>query len=329
MKIARVLTALVALAAVSACATPMQVSEVQDTLAAPSPTLGSPFTKALFEDYRDQARQEITQEYEWRHALIFSRKADRAATGEVVAPENPGTWDVAPEALPALNAAHADLLDDFNKGARERVPAEAATAQVAFDCWVEEEWERDTDAECKNRFLGTEPKLKPPAPAPIAAAPVLAQPLVVLFDFNKADITASAMQTLYDAAPALKSAKPAVIRIDGFTDTVGGKPFNQTLSLKRAKAVAEQLRRLGVEATTVEIAGHGKEKLAVPTKNNVKELRNRRVEITWDAPAKTSSVEPDSGAAPAGTGGAPLQTSSLDLGGGPAGGTGINPPVQV
>ena len=280
MKIVRVLTALVALAAVSACATPFQVAEVQDVLAAPSPTVGTSFTKALFEEYKEATRQEALVEYEWDHAAAYAEKAERAATGEVVPPEDPANWDVPPAVLPELKQARATLMDDFDKGARERVPAEAAKAQVSLDCWIEEEWERENDPGCKNTFLATEPKLKPPAP--VAQAPALAQPLVVLFDYNKSEITASAMQQLYDAAPALKAAKPTVIHIHGFTDTVGGKPYNKTLSVKRAQAVAAQLKKLGVDGVTVDIVGFGKEKLAVPTKNNVKEQRNRRAEVTWE-----------------------------------------------
>jgi OOP family OmpA-OmpF porin len=280
MKIVRILTALVALASVSACATPFQVSEVQDVLAAPSPKIGTPFTKALFEEYKEATRHEAMDEYEWRHAVVYARKAERAATGEVVPPEDPANWDVPTDKLPELKAARATLVDDFQKGATERVPAEAAKAQVSLDCWIEEEWERENDPGCKNTFLATEPKLKPPAP--VAEAPALSQPLVIYFDYNKADINASAMQVLHDAAPALKTVAPMVIRINGFTDTVGGKPYNKTLSEKRAKAVADQLKKLGVEGVTVEVAGFGKDKLAVPTKNNVKEQRNRRAEVTWE-----------------------------------------------
>ncbi len=285
MKIVRVLTALVALAAVSACATPFQVAEVQDVMAAPSPTVGTPFTKALFEEYKEATRHEAIDEYEWRHAAAYAEKAERAATGEVVPPEDPANWDVPAAVAPVLKDARATLMDDFAKGARERVPAEAAKAQVSLDCWIEEEWERENDPGCKDTFLATEPKLKqPPAPQVVvpAAPPPLAQPLVILFDYNKSNINASAMQALHDAAPALKAAKPTVIHIDGFTDTVGGKPYNKTLSEKRAKAVAAQLKSLGVDGVTVEVTGHGKEKLAVPTKDNVKEQRNRRAVVTWE-----------------------------------------------
>ncbi|TAN63130.1 MAG: OmpA family protein, partial [Magnetospirillum sp.] len=129
MKIVRVLTVLVALAAVSACATPFQVSEVQDVIAAPSPTVGTPFTKALFEEYKEATRHEAIDEYEWRHAAAYAEKAERAATGEVVPPEDPTNWDLPAEVVPELKQARATLMDDFDKGARERVPAEAAKAQ--------------------------------------------------------------------------------------------------------------------------------------------------------------------------------------------------------
>lgn len=285
MKIVRVLTALVALAAVSACATPFQVSEVQDVLAAPPSTVGTPFTQALAAEYKEATRHEALDEYEWRHAVVYARKSDRAAKGEEVPPEDPANWDVPAQALPVLQEARATLMDDFDKGARQRVPAEAAKAQVSLDCWIEEEWEREADPSCKTTFQATEPKLKAPAPAvPVAAeAPALpAQPLVIYFETNKADINASAMQILYDAAPALKAAKPIAIHVSGFTDTVGGKAYNQSLSERRAKAVAAQLKKLGVEGVTVEVAGFGKDKLAVPTKNNVKERLNRRAVVTWE-----------------------------------------------
>ena len=283
MKIIRVLTALVALAAVSACATPFQVADVQDVMAAPSPTVGSPFTKALFEEYKEAARHEALDEYEWRHAAAYADKAERAAATEVVPPEDPADWDVPAPVAPVLKQARATLMDDFDKGARERVPAEAAKAQVSLDCWIEEEWERDNDPGCKDTFVATEPKLKPPPP-PVAAAPppLPAQPLVILFDYNKSEINASGMQALYDAAPALKAAKLAVIHISGFTDTVGGKFYNKALSERRAQAVATQLKKLGVNGVTVEVTGFGKEKLAFPTRNNVREQRNRRAEVTWD-----------------------------------------------
>lgn len=289
MKFARVLFSLAALIAVSACATPFQVAEVQDVLASPTPSTGTPFTQALFDEYREATRHEALDEHEWRHAHMFAAKALRAAAGEEVAPENPADWDIPAPLKPELATAHQALAQDFTQGARQRRPAEAAKAQVSLDCWIEEAAEGETTPACKQVFTATEPKLKPPAPPPPAPVaepappPSPAQPLVIHFAFGRADISASAMQNLHEAAPALKSAKPATIRIHGFTDSVGSPKANKALSERRAKAVADQLAKLGVTGVTVEIAGFGLDRPAVPTKPNVKEPRNRRVEVTWDA----------------------------------------------
>jgi len=284
MKLARILFSLVAMIAVSACATPFQVAEVRDVLDAPPPTVGTPFTKALFDEYKEATRHEALDEYEWRHAHGFAVKAAQAARGEEPAPENPADWDIPAPLKPDLAAAHQALTEDFALGARQRMPAESAKAQVALDCWIEEAAEGEINPACKQIFAVTEPKLPPP-PAPVAepALPPPPGPVVVHFDFGKADITASAMQVLFDAAPSLKAAGPGTIRIHGFTDSVGPAKVNKTLSERRAKAVAEQLAKLGVTGITVEVAGFGLDSPAVPTRPNVKEPRNRRAEVTWES----------------------------------------------
>ncbi|CAA7613824.1 OmpA family protein [Magnetospirillum sp. SS-4] len=289
MKLARILFSLAAMIAVSACATPFQVAEVRDVLDAPSPTVGTPFSKALFDEYKEATRHEALDEYEWRHAHGFAVKAAKAATGEEPPPENPADWDIPAPLKPDLAAAHQALTEDFALGARQRLPAESAKAQVSLDCWIEEAAEGETNPACRQVFAVTEPKLKPPAPPPPAPVaepappPSPAQPLVVTFAFGRADISASAMQNLHEAASALKAAKPATIRVHGFTDSVGSPKANKALSERRAKAVADQLAKLGVTGMTVEITGFGLDRPAVPTKPNVKGPRNRRAEVTWES----------------------------------------------
>jgi outer membrane protein OmpA-like peptidoglycan-associated protein len=282
MKTVRILLALLALATVSACATPFEVAKVQDVMAQATPATGTEFSKALFDEYKEATREEALDEYEWRHAARYAEKAEAVAAGQDVQPEQPAQWDIPQAVLPVLEAARVDLMDDFAKGAKERKPQLAAKAQVSYDCWVEEESEGEANSACKGTFLDTEPQLKPPAPPVVAEVPLPPQPVVIYFEFGKAEITASAMQQLYDLAQGLKAAKLSTIHIHGFTDTVGGKGFNQKLSERRAKAVADQLKKLGIDAATIDVAGFGKDQLAFPTKNNVKEQRNRRAQVTWD-----------------------------------------------
>jgi outer membrane protein OmpA-like peptidoglycan-associated protein len=288
MKLLRLLFALVALSAISACASPMQVSEVQAVTAAVAPIEGSTFAKALFEGYQQRARHEAEVEHEWRHAVIFARKAARIATGEIVAPEELSQWDLPEAAVPLLADARARLMGHLDQGARDRVPEAAAKAQAAFDCWVEEEWERDTDTECKDTFLATEGLLQAPV---VVTAPVPVPPavFVVTFDFDKDEIRAGTMQTLWEVAQTAKAAQPRILRIHGHADAVGGKRYNQKLSERRAKAVAKQLSKLGLGSDGIEIKGFGRDRPAVADKGRQERNRRVTVELVFESPNATTA----------------------------------------
>lgn len=132
----------------------------------------------------------------------------------------------------------------------------------------------------------------PPSAAPEVADDVALppSPVVVHFEHGKADITGSTMQVLWGLAPSLKAASPSVIRVQGFTDASGKASFNKTLSEKRAQAVADQLRKLGITAR-VEVMGQG---VVKGGKKGAKDQGARRVEISWEpsAPGKTSATAP-------------------------------------
>jgi len=281
MNFARLLPALAGALALSACAMPWQVVDVQDAMEVTA-SGGSAFTKELTEQYKTQTIYEVKAEVEWRHAVIFARKALRAATGEVVPAENPANWEIDDAtAAKTLADAYGRLQGYFAQGARERVPAVAAQAQAAFDCWVEEEWEGEgaTETNCRDTFLAAEPQLKAPI---VAAAPKVIKTFIVYFDFNKADINKAAKKVLDEVVKAQAELKPVAIFLSGHTDTVGNDRYNQALSNKRAAAVAAALDKLGVKTSTFDLKAFGKTKLAVPTKDNVKEGKNRRVEIYFE-----------------------------------------------
>jgi adhesin transport system outer membrane protein len=66
----------------------------------------------------------------------------------------------------------------------------------------------------------------------------------------------------------------------GHSDTQGTANANEALALKRATAIAEQLRGLGLKDAVMAIESHGERNLLVPTPDDTAEPRNRRVEIT-------------------------------------------------
>ena len=56
--------------------------------------------------------------------------------------------------------------------------------------------------------------------------------------------------------------------------------LNELLSLRRAYKVRDDLVKAGVPIERIEIDSYGESRPAVPTADEVPELRNRRVEVT-------------------------------------------------
>ena len=76
------------------------------------------------------------------------------------------------------------------------------------------------------------------------------------------------------------SARPAPeISVIGHTDSMGGREFNDRLSLQRAERVRKMLLERGIPESVISIAGRGERELLVPTEDGVAEAGNRRVEI--------------------------------------------------
>jgi outer membrane protein OmpA-like peptidoglycan-associated protein len=69
------------------------------------------------------------------------------------------------------------------------------------------------------------------------------------------------------------------ISIIGHTDTTGSDEYNMKLSSARAVAVRDILLSLGIPSARMELRYHGKRDPLVPTRDQVRELRNRRVEV--------------------------------------------------
>ena len=101
----------------------------------------------------------------------------------------------------------------------------------------------------------------------------------LLFDVDKAELSAQSKQELADLANILKKYPDTDILIEGHTDSSGPEDYNLTLSEKRAKAVASYLASLGVDPRRFTTVGYGE--LQPIADNNTPEGRqkNRRVDI--------------------------------------------------
>ncbi len=115
----------------------------------------------------------------------------------------------------------------------------------------------------------------PPPPPP----PTTRQSYIVFFEFDRADITPPAMQTIQQAAAAAKSGNRTSLTVTGHADRSGSDAYNMALSMRRANAVKDALVRQGIPASSMQVVSRGEGEPLVPTADGVREPQNRRVEI--------------------------------------------------
>jgi outer membrane protein OmpA-like peptidoglycan-associated protein len=108
----------------------------------------------------------------------------------------------------------------------------------------------------------------------------------VLFAFNKADISPAAQGNIVDAAKLVRERAKGVVRIYGYTDSVGDPAYNLDLSRRRAEAVhAALVRLLADRPTTFDVRGFGEADPVAPNRkpdgrdNPAGRRLNRRVTI--------------------------------------------------
>lgn len=108
-------------------------------------------------------------------------------------------------------------------------------------------------------------------------------PADILFDFDKATIRPDAEPALTKAAEVLKSYPTAQVTIGGHTDAKGEDAYNDALSLRRAKAVADRLA--GPAGRALASEGFGEKQPVAPNAHPDGgddpdgRQKNRRVEI--------------------------------------------------
>jgi outer membrane protein OmpA-like peptidoglycan-associated protein len=121
-------------------------------------------------------------------------------------------------------------------------------------------------------------------PAAVAAQSPASQandPYLLFFDWGKPDITSDAEAVLDQAAAAYRQNPSAHLRIVGHTDRSGSASYNLLASRRRAEAVRAELSGRGVPANAMTVAAYGEERPIVPTEDGVREVQNRRVEISF------------------------------------------------
>ena len=126
------------------------------------------------------------------------------------------------------------------------------------------------------------PPVEPtPAPPPPPVVPCSPGPFIVFFDWDKSDITPDAAAILDNAVSQYQNCGNAAVMVAGYADRSGTVKYNIGLSQRRADAVKAYLVAHSIPDSVVTEQAFGESHPRVETADGVREVQNRRVEITY------------------------------------------------
>ena len=277
------------------CAPGIEIGSARNVVAE-----GPEFSTSLYHGYLDLAEYEYS-EADYRDSDYFSRQAIKAASGNAPEPRDVRGRDLPSDYQGEAIASRARLMRVFEKGGRTRWPTEAARAQVMFDCWMQEQEEDHQPShinQCREAFMlsiakleaATEPRRQMADAGPGdqvamrdgalgAGSATAAAHFIVYFAFDRSEISPTAKRVIRDAVAQAQKLGAKRIDLTGHADRAGEVPYNQNLSLDRARAVASAMRTAGIDDSVVGLTALGENMPAFPTADGVRDHRNRRVVI--------------------------------------------------
>lgn len=211
----------------------------------------------------------------------FARKAVASAKGLNVGPDELALREALSEIqVSELSAARARLLAGRDGEGRRKAPLAMARAQVAFDCWLEQSEENDTNdiERCKSAFENAM------ADVEAALASDVDNVYVVFFNWDDSVISPVAQTIIDNVVADYNQGEAARIIVAGHADTSGSEGYNDQLSEQRALSVEGALVSGGVDSDAIDVEWFGEMQPRVATADGVREAQNRRVEIRFDGP---------------------------------------------
>ncbi|MDR0580242.1 MAG: OmpA family protein [Campylobacteraceae bacterium] len=149
---------------------------------------------------------------------------------------------------------------------------------------TEEEAVTETVVDSDNDGVSDDNDLCPNTPAEFKVDDVgciTSVALKVNFATNEADIPDEFKSNIETVAKILNSETDYEVIIEGHTDSTGSKEFNIKLSEERAKSVAQELIRLGVDGSRITTEWFGEEKPVASNKTPEGRAENRRIEAIF------------------------------------------------
>ena len=290
---------------------------------------GEDFAVLLAKNYREHSIFEAERMYDWPDASRYARKALAASEGDPPPPESLADWHLPAAHVPRLSGARVRLITAFKQGFALTDPAQAATAQSSFDCWVEqleEGWQVSHIKQCRIAFEAALESwhaqqitvsaiaTSPPSDAVNAGQadpPGKDQPadggdtvcesdgradfhIIVPFAHDSAALDGPGENAVDTGARLARAARVTEVFIEGHADSVGASDYNLGLSLRRAETVWRRLIAGGVSAAKLWLGPRGETQPETLTADGTRFAANRRVTLLLaeDSPSDAISTEP-------------------------------------
>ena len=106
----------------------------------------------------------------------------------------------------------------------------------------------------------------------------------IQFDYASSSLNQAILPTLEAFAARLRSCPSAKVTIEGHTDSDGRADWNQSLSVRRAKAVLAHLVHAGAQLGQLSAIGFGQSRPSAPNVSTKNKRSNRRASLVVDLP---------------------------------------------
>jgi OOP family OmpA-OmpF porin len=243
---------------------------------------GPAFNRGLRSGYLEYGDVQY-DDYDLGDFAHFAFKAVDSAKGENVLPDRVESRDLALGDVDELAAARARLMAALGQTGRKKAAMDAANAQTSFDCWLEMTEDEEPPEEivtCKGAFEDAITQVERALTRDVV--PGFGEDVyLVFFAWDQATLTPVALTVLDQVQADFALGKPVRIVIAGHADRSGSEAYNQALSERRARNVAQALGQRGIPASTMTLEAYGEIRPRVPTADGVREPQNRRVEIVF------------------------------------------------
>jgi outer membrane protein OmpA-like peptidoglycan-associated protein/opacity protein-like surface antigen len=117
-----------------------------------------------------------------------------------------------------------------------------------------------------------------PTPEAVRCTP---GPYIVFFDWDKSDITPEAASILDTAISNYANCQNTQVMLAGHADRSGSASYNVGLSQRRADSVKAYFTARSIPETVISTEAFGESRPRVETADGVRELQNRRVEVSY------------------------------------------------